>query len=176
MFVFYVFLCVKSIETFTVQYYIADCVVWAPRLTLLDLGTYSWNRTCLYVGGLPTGSGGKESACNAGDPCSTPKSGRSPGEGNGYPLQYSCLEKSMDRGAWQATVHEVLESWTLLSDEHFHTFTTLFITPVPIKVPGFAFKETISSCIPRSLLISLLLSFPGENSPGLCLWGRVSLH
>ena len=47
----------------------------------------------------------KESTCNVGDPGSIPGSGRSPGEGNGYPPQYSCLENSMDRGAWQATVH-----------------------------------------------------------------------
>ena len=49
----------------------------------------------------------KESACNAGDPGSIPGSGRSPGEGNGNLLQYSCLENPMDRGAWQATVHGV---------------------------------------------------------------------
>ena len=53
------------------------------------------------------GSDGKESACNAGDLGSIPGSGRSPGEWNGYPLQYSCLENPMDRGAWQATVHGV---------------------------------------------------------------------
>ena len=50
------------------------------------------------------GSDGKESACNAGDLGSIPGSGRSPGEGNGNPLHYSCLENPMDRGAWQATV------------------------------------------------------------------------
>ena len=50
--------------------------------------------------GLPRGLSGKESACNAGDPGSVPGSGRSPGEGNGNPLQYSCLENPMDRGAW----------------------------------------------------------------------------
>ena len=49
--------------------------------------------------GFPHGSVGKESACNAGDQGSIPGSGRSPGEGNGNPLQYSCLENSMDRGA-----------------------------------------------------------------------------
>ena len=48
---------------------------------------------------------GKESACSAGDPGSIPGWERSPGQGNGYPLQYSCLENPMDRGAWQATVH-----------------------------------------------------------------------
>jgi len=45
------------------------------------------------------------SACNAGDPSSIPELGRSPGEGNGSPLQYSCLENPMDRGAWLATIH-----------------------------------------------------------------------
>ena len=62
------------------------------------------------------GSYGKESACNAGDLSSVPRLGRSPGEGNGYPLQHSCLEYLMDRGAWWATVHGVTESWTQLSD------------------------------------------------------------
>ena len=56
---------------------------------------------------FPGGSDGKESACSAGDPGLIPESRRSPGEGNGYPLQYSCLENPMDRGAWRATVHGV---------------------------------------------------------------------
>ena len=60
--------------------------------------------------GFPDGSDDKESACNARDLGLTPGSGRSPGEGNGNPLQYSCLEIPMDRGAWQATVHGVAES------------------------------------------------------------------
>ena len=55
---------------------------------------------CLWVyRKLPGGLGSKESACSAEDPGSIPGSGRSPGDGNGYPLQYSCLENSMDRGA-----------------------------------------------------------------------------
>ena len=54
----------------------------------------------------------KESACNAVDTGLIPGSGRSPGEGNGNPLQYSCLEIFKDRGAWQATVHGVTKSWT----------------------------------------------------------------
>ena len=62
------------------------------------------------------GSGGQDSAYNAGDPGSVPGLGRSPGERNGYPLQYSCLENSRDRGAWQATVHWVTKSQTLLRD------------------------------------------------------------
>ena len=64
---------------------------------------------------FPSGSDGKESACNAGDPGSIPGSGRSLGEGNGYPLQCSCLENSMDRRAWRAAVHGVAESQTWLS-------------------------------------------------------------
>ena len=56
---------------------------------------------------FPGGSDGKESACNAGDLGSIPGSGRSPGEENGYPLQYSCLENSMGRGAWQAILSTV---------------------------------------------------------------------
>ena len=55
-------------------------------------------------------SDGKASACNAGDPGSVPGSGRSPGEGNGNPLQYSYLENPMDGGTWQATVHGVAKS------------------------------------------------------------------
>ena len=58
----------------------------------------------------------KASACNAGDLGSIPGLGRSPGEGNGNPLQYSCLENPMDGGAWWATVHGVAKSWTRLSE------------------------------------------------------------
>ena len=66
--------------------------------------------------GFPGGSEVKVSACNAGDVGSIPGSGRSPGEGNVSPLQYSCLENPMDGGAWWATVHGVAKSRTRLSD------------------------------------------------------------
>ena len=66
--------------------------------------------------GFHGGSGGKEFACNAGDPGSVLGSGRSHGEGHGNLLQYSCLENSMNRGAWRATVHGVAKSWTRLSN------------------------------------------------------------
>ena len=66
--------------------------------------------------GFPGGSDGKESACNVGDLGSVSESGRSPGEGNGYALQYSCLENPMDRGVWRATVRGVAKSQTRLSD------------------------------------------------------------
>ena len=62
--------------------------------------------------GSPGGLEGKVSTCNAGDPGSIPESGRSPGEGNGNPLQYSCLENPMDGGAWEAAVHGVTKSRT----------------------------------------------------------------
>ena len=66
-------------------------------------------------------SDGKELACNAGDPGSIPGLGRSPGEGNGNPLQYSCLVKPMDRGAWWATVHGVTKSGTQVSTNILNT-------------------------------------------------------
>ena len=61
----------------------------------------------VVVGGFPDGSEGKESACNVGNLGSIPRPERSPGEMNGYPLQYSCLENPMDRGASWTIVHGV---------------------------------------------------------------------
>ena len=72
--------------------------------------------------GFPGGSEVKAFACNAADLGLIPGLGRSPGEGNGNPLQYSCLENPMDGGAWWATVHRVAESWTRLSDFTFFHF------------------------------------------------------
>ena len=69
--------------------------------------------------GFPGGSEVKASASNVGDLGSFPGSGRSPGEGNGKPLQYSCLENPTDGGAWWATVHRVAKSQTQLSDFTF---------------------------------------------------------
>ena len=66
--------------------------------------------TLLISVGFPGGSDGKESAWRAGYQGSIPEWGRSPGEGNGNPLQYSCLGNPMDRGAWPATIHGVTES------------------------------------------------------------------
>ena len=68
------------------------------------------------LGGFPSGSDSKESACNAGNPGSIPGPGRYPGERYGNPHQYSCLENSMNRGTWQATVHRVTKSQTRLSN------------------------------------------------------------
>ena len=71
---------------------------------------FLWNY--VFFLGFPSGSESKESACNIEDLGPIPRSGRFPGEGNGNTLQYSCLENSMDRGAWQATVHGVTKSQT----------------------------------------------------------------
>ena len=76
---------------------------------------------------------GKESACNAGgtgDTSSIPGSGRSPGRGNGSPLQYSCLENPMDIGAWGATVHGVTNSQTRLKDKAIYDFSIFKQKPV----------------------------------------------
>ena len=76
-------------------------VAGAQRASVLALGIM-----------FPGGSDGKEFACNIGDMGSITGLGRSPGEGNGYPLQYSCLGNPTDRGAWWATVHGVAKSCT----------------------------------------------------------------
>ena len=77
---------------------------------------YIYVYTCV---GFPGGSEGKGSAYNVGDLGSIPGSGRSPGEGNGNPLQYSWLENPTDGEAWQATVHGVAKSWTQPSNFTF---------------------------------------------------------
>ena len=78
--------------------------------------THTHKHTHIYIyniyKGFPGGSDGKDSACNAGDQGLNPGSGRSPGEGNGDPLLYSCLENPMDRVIWWATVHGIAKSQT----------------------------------------------------------------
>src|SRR5574337_1229534 len=80
---------------------------------------------CIDVCFGPYSSDGKESACNAGDPGLILGLGRSSGEGNGNPLQYSCLENPMERGAWRATVHGVAKSWTKHTHTHTHSLYLL---------------------------------------------------
>ena len=77
---------------------------------------------CFQDQDFPGGSDGKVSAYNVGDPGSIPGLGRSPGEGNGNPLQYSCLENPMDGGAWLGSVHGVAKSRTRLSDFTIYLF------------------------------------------------------
>ena len=81
--------------------------------------------------GLPGGSVVKKLSANAGDVGSVLGLGRSPGEGNGNPLPYSCLENSMDRGAWRATIHGVIKSWAQLKQLSTHTHTVGITPPHP---------------------------------------------
>ena len=91
-------------------------------------------RDAFWSLGFPSSSDGKASICNAGDLGSIPGLGRSPGEGNGYPLYYSGLENSMDRGSWWATVHGVVKRRTWLSDFHIPcTWQSRFKFWVPSK-------------------------------------------
>ena len=116
-----------------------------------------------YLGG----SDGKESACNAGDPGSIPGSGKSPGERNGYPLLYSCLENSMDRGAWWATVHGVAKSQTQLSDLTFtFTSTICYLCTLP---PDSFFTSILPNLVSKTSrrlsgwILNPLLSFNWET-------------
>ena len=86
-----------------------------PSTLFSEIVSYVCNTASWFVG-FPGSSDGKESACNAGDPGLTLGSGSSPGEGHGNPIQCSCLENSMDRGAWQVTVLGVTKSRTRLRD------------------------------------------------------------
>ena len=117
---------------------------------------FEWLILCDTVNlsrGFPGGSDGKQSACNAGDPGSIPGSGKSPGEGNGNPLQYSCLENPMGRGAWRATVHGVSESdkteWLTCSLSRF------WCTELCLRLDWYFVKE------------STLMSSPGGPLHGL---------
>ena len=101
--------------------------------------------------GFPGGSEVKAFACNAGDLGLIPGSGRSPGEGNGNPLQYSCLRNPMDRGDWWPTVHRVAKSGTRLSDftllslfSHWASQVVLVVKNPPVNVG----EVTDSSLIP----------------------------
>ena len=109
-----------------------NCICWEAQLSLKvmgksvlqDLGRGFVLSQDIRIKGEAWWLSGKESACNSGDVGLIPGSGRSPGEGNGNLLQYSCLGNPMDRGAWRPTVHGVAESRTRLSDFHFQSDST----------------------------------------------------
>ena len=90
------------------------------KLSLFQILKIRWDYSCF--GGFPCGTVAKNLSAKAGDAGSVPESGRSPGEGNGNPLQYSCLGNPMDRGAWWAIAREVAKSWTRLSTLAFMFF------------------------------------------------------
>ena len=93
--------------------YVSICeLLWHFDISILNSFNHIYWMSTTYSGG----SDGKESTCSAGDLGLIPELGRSPGEGNGHPLHYSCLENNMDWGAWQANVHGVAKSQTWLSD------------------------------------------------------------
>ena len=118
--------------------------------------------SCIYVsflviqrGFFPGGSDGKESACNAGDLCSKPGSGRSPGEGNGYPLQYSCLENSMDRGAWWA-----MGSQRVRHDWVTNTFTFFYHSKIFHFLPFYCLGINIRNSIHKEEIHIKILKIP----------------
>ena len=119
---------------------------------------------CITLGFLG-GSEDKASACNAGDPGSIPGLGRSPGEGNDNPLQYSCLENPMDRGIWRATVHWVAKSWTQLSDWTELKINSLFQLCVFHLTRDFPGGSDGDSCSAGDLAsIPVLGRSPGEGN------------
>ena len=100
-----------------------------------NVGCHKWGR----------GVTGIECACNAEDPGLIRGLGRSPGEGNGGPFQYSCLENSVDRGAWPATVHAVTKSWTWLRTEHANQNYNEVIMPHQSEWPSSKNLQTINA-------------------------------
>ena len=153
-------------------FYILLCSLEVSKVALpCSFFTSVWN---MFI----NGSDGKASAYNAGDPDSIPSSGRSPGEGNGNPLQYSCLENPMDEGAWWATVHGVANSWTRLNDFTF-TFillqfssvqslsrVRLFVTPwIPVHHQLLEFTQTHVHWVGDAIQPSHPLSSPSSPAP-----------
>ena len=122
--------------------FIHDTTAGAARFPLLKCIApgMSWSPTWAVYSGFPGGLDGKESTCNAGDPGSIPGLGRSPGEGNGYPLQYSCLKTSMDREAWWAIVCGVTKSQTQL---------TLLLIPALLTYYLCDLGQCVQSCKPH---------------------------
>ena len=115
-----VYTSVNSLLPFLPLYSMFQALAWPYVFLKLSFSLsvlYLWCSFCLVRPSLVAQT--IESACNAGDLGSVLGSGRSPGEGNGYPLQYSCLKNPMDRGAWQATVHCVTKIRIQLSDFTF---------------------------------------------------------
>ena len=117
--------------------------------------------------GLPWWSGGKESAWNAGDPGSIPDWERSLGEGNGYPLQYSCLENPVNRGTWCATVHGVTvrHDWVnntfthSICQHYIYIYIYVYITALSLSIYIYIYIHTHTHTHTHILLLLLLSSF-----------------
>ena len=118
-------------------------VMWKP----CSLHRLFWNPAWVF----PYGSDSEECVCSVGDTGLIPVLGRSPGEGHGNPLQYSCLENPMDRGAWQATVHGIVESD--LTDRLTHTHGVPIRTrvwrglawPFPLQLCSCAWQDSLKA-------------------------------
>ena len=131
--------------------------------------------------GFPNGSVGKEFACHAGYPGDMGLDsglGRSPGEGNGNLLQYSCLENPMDRGAWLTTVHRVTKSWIQLSTQEWHCKITKMVL---VRSPMTNLKTTVradctvSACSPLPQPIkALAFSLSGGGGGCESAFGQMS--
>ena len=92
-----------------------------PTASYLTLDSFHFQERKLFISYFPGSSVGKDFACSAGDLGSSPGSERSPGEENGYPLQYSCLGNSTDRGAWWAIAHGVAKELDVTTNTTSHT-------------------------------------------------------
>ena len=146
--------------------------------------------------GFPGGASGKESACNAGDLDSIPGSGRSPGEGNGNPFQYSCLENPRDIGSWQAAFHSVAKRRTLLKQLSMHAFKKQVNTICSMvgrtaksnhkgayMQHGRIIATVFINTLPTACMLHLITCFVPECTVevtvcdlGLCLNGPWSFH
>ena len=141
--------------------------------------TFRYLETLAITLGLPGGSVVKKMPANAGDTGFISGSGRSLGEGHGNPLQNSCLENSMDRRAWWATVHEVTKSWTPLKQmntpSHHHSFppgqTHWFLLPISLRL--FSLNPSLLGFLPLMPPAFCRCLFPpitgAERSPVTCL-------
>ena len=145
---------------------------WFNYFLIVEHGQIWVSQVVLVVKNMPANA---EDTREAG---SIPRWRRFPGEGNGNPLQYSCLENSTDRGAWWALVHGLTKSWTWLSDYHFrfHTVTCLtqehfFIGFLFLKLENGVWKSN-SVCYMHSLLLVSLILGPlsKQSQKNLCMW------
>ena len=125
-----------------------ECIVHRVAKSQTQLSDFHF--TSLHNYGFPGGSAGKESASNAGDLGLIPGLGRSPGEGNSYPFQYSGLENSTDRGTWWAIILGVTKSWTQLSDFHYMIIREL---------TGSEFLYCLTTSLQNGTLTNMILTY-----------------
>ena len=142
----------------------SSCSISSSTLDTVNLFNFSHSNT-----GFPGSSDSKESACNAEGPGWIPGSERSHGEGNGNPLQYSCLENFMDRGAWGAVVPWVTKSQTKLSDYHLMTSLNRYVvSKSQTRLSDFTFTFHFPALEEEMATHSSVLAWriPGPGEPG----------